>query len=114
MLVLACVVGGVVGIDTVGRLEDPSFPLMYVYVITPYEGASALEVEQEVTDPIESAIQELPYVEKITSKSISGRSEVMVEIQEEYSGGQTAQIFDELRRRVSEAALRLPPGQGRP
>ena len=112
MLVLACIVGGVVGIDTVGRLEDPSFPLMYVYVITPYEGASAQEVEQEVTDPIESALQELPYIEKITSKSISGRSEVMVEIQEEYSGGQTAQIFDELRRRVSEAGLRLPPGAG--
>jgi len=112
MLVLACVVGGVVGIDTVGRLEDPSFPLMYVYVITPYEGASAVEVEQEVTDPIESALQELPYIEKITSKSISGRSEIMVEIQEEYSGDDTAQIFDELRRRVSEASLRLPPGVG--
>ena len=112
MLVLACVVGGVVGIDTVGRLEDPSFPLMYVYVITPYEGASAVEVEQEVTDPIESALQELPYIEKITSKSISGRSEIMVEIQEEYSGDDTAQIFDELRRRVSEASLRVPPGVG--
>ena len=76
---------------------------MYAYVITPYEGASASEVEQEVTDPIEAALQELPYIEKLTSKSISGRSEVMVEIQEEYSGGgQTAQIFDELRRQVSE------------
>ena len=113
MLVLLCIVGGVIGIDTVGRLEDPVFPLMYAYVITPYEGASASEVEQEVTDPIEAALQELPYIEKLTSKSISGRSEVMVEIQEEYSGGgQTAQIFDELRRRVSEASMRFPPGVG--
>ena len=112
MLVLACVVGGLVGINTVGRLEDPSFPLSFVYVITPYEGASALEVEQEVTDPIEAALQELPYIEKITSKSISGRSEVMVELLEQYSEEDIPQIFDELRRRISEASLKLPPGAG--
>ena len=69
MLVLLCIIGGFIGIDTVGRLEDPVFPLMYAYVITPYEGASASEVEQEVTDPIEAALQELPYIEKLTSKS---------------------------------------------
>ena len=112
MLTIACFAGGLIGIDTVGRLEDPPFPLMHVYVITPYQGASAVEVEQEVTDQIESALQELPYIENITSKSISGRSEVLVEIQDQYSGSDTAQIFDELRRRVSEAAMRLPPGAG--
>ena len=84
---------------------------MYAYVITPYEGAS-VEVEQEVTDPIEAPLQELPYIEKL-HQIHSGRSEVMVEIQEEYSGGgQTAQIFDEPRRRVSEASMRFPPGVG--
>jgi multidrug efflux pump subunit AcrB len=35
MLTIACIVGGLIGIDTVGRLEDPPFPLMFVYVITP-------------------------------------------------------------------------------
>ena len=84
MLTIACFAGGLIGIDTVGRLEDPPFPLMHVYVITPYQGASAVEVEQEVTDQIESALQELPYIENITSKSISGRSEVLVEIQDQY------------------------------
>ncbi len=114
LLVLACFFGGIYGIDTVGRLEDPNFPIKTAYVITTYAGASAQEVEQEVTDVIEAALQELPYVDEMTSKSVSGRSEVQVRLKEEYGDDDTPQIYDELRRRVIEAAGRLPPGTGVP
>ncbi|MCB1685046.1 MAG: efflux RND transporter permease subunit [Pseudomonadales bacterium] len=114
MIILACLLGGLWGIDSVGRLEDPKFPLKHAYVITPYAGASALETEQEVTDVIEAALQELPYIKRLTSKSLAGRSEVQVEVQEQYGEDEVQQIWDELRRRVSEAALRLLPGAGTP
>ncbi len=103
-----------VGIETVGRLEDPKFPIKTVLIVTQYNGASAREVEQEVTDVIEAAIQELPYVDELTSKSVSGRSEVQIDLLEQYGEQDTPQIFDELRRRVTEAAGRLPPGAGTP
>ena len=48
MLVLACFVGGIFGVDSVGRLEDPDFPIKTALIVTTYDGASALEVEQEV------------------------------------------------------------------
>ena len=80
------------------------------YIITAYPGSSALEVEQEVTDVIEASLQELPYLDHVTSKSVPGRSEVRVELLEKYAGGDLPQIWDELRRRVSEAGFRLPPG----
>jgi len=114
MLVLACLFGGLYGIDNVGRLEDPPFPIKMAYIITVYPGASAEEVELEVTDRIEAALQELPYIDHITSKSVSGRSEIQIELQEQYGAGETPQIFDELRRRVSEAEFFLPPGVSRP
>lgn len=114
MLILACLVGGLWGIDTVGRLEDPDFPIKNVLVITTYDGASAAEVEQEVTDVVEAALQELPYIKHLESKSVAGRSEVRVELLEKYDNDDTPQIFDELRRRVGEAQLRLPPGTGVP
>ena len=107
ILVLVCFFGGLFGIDSIGRLEDPAFPIKNALVITTYAGASAEEVEQEVTDVIEAALQELPYLEELTSKSVSGRSEVMVRLKEEYGDDETPQIFDELRRRVIEAASRL-------
>ncbi len=114
MIVVVCLLGGWYGIETVGRLEDPVFPVKNAYVITTYPGASAVEVEQEVTDVLEAALQELPYIYKITSKSVPGRSEVQVEILEEYGSSTLPQIWDELRRRVAEAAMRFPPGTGAP
>lgn len=114
ILLLACLVGGLYGIDNVGRLEDPPFPLKIALIITPYPGASAEEVEHEVTDIIEASLQELAQVDELTSKSVPGRSEIQVQIQEEYDSNEVQQIFDELRRRVQEAALRLPPGAGQP
>ncbi|MGE0624928.1 MAG: efflux RND transporter permease subunit [Pseudomonadales bacterium] len=110
LIMLACLLGGLWGIDAVGRLEDPRFPLKHAYIVTPYPGASAAETELEVTDVIEAALQELPYLDKLTSKSLAGRSEVQVEIQEQYGEDDVQQIWDELRRRVDEAATRLPPG----
>lgn len=112
LLVVACLFGGLWGIETVGRLENPAFPIKNAYVITPYAGASALEVEQEVTDRIEAALQEVPYLEVITSRSVPGRSEVLVEVIETYDDDDLPQIWDELRRRVQEAGSRLPPGAG--
>lgn len=114
ILVLVCLAGGFVGIDRVGRLEDPAFPIKNALIITSYAGASAQEVEQEVTDVIEAALQELPYIEEMTSKSVAGRSEVMIELLEQFGVSDTPQIFDELRRRVIEAAARLPPGTSVP
>jgi multidrug efflux pump subunit AcrB len=110
LLAFACLLAGIIGIDKIGRLEDPPFPLKSAYVITEYPGASAIEVEQEVTDQIEAALQELPYLDKIISKSVPGRSEVQIDILEEFGIEDTPQIYDELRRRVGEASIRLPTG----
>ena len=69
LIVLACLFGGAYGIENVGRLEDHAFPFSTAFIVVPYPGASAEEVEHEVTDVIESAIQQLPYVDLIKSKS---------------------------------------------
>jgi multidrug efflux pump subunit AcrB len=110
MLMLTCMIGGWIGINTVGRLEDPAFPIKMAMVVTIYPGASAAEVEAEVTDVIEARLQELPYVKDLESRSVAGRSEVQVELKEVYDDQDTPQIFDELRRRVGEAAFQFPPG----
>ena len=114
LLILACLLGGIYGIETVGRLEDPAYPFHYVLIVTEYPGASAVEVEQEVTDVLEAAVRELPYIEEIVSKSVPGRSEVQVEFKDEYDAQEAQQIFDELRRRVGDAVGKLPPAPASP
>lgn len=110
ILIIACLFGGIHGIQNIGRLEDPAFPIKRAYVITTYPGASAAEVEMEVTERMEDALQELAAIEHITSKSLPGRSEILIQLQEHFGEDETPQVFDELRRRVLEADRRMPPG----
>ena len=114
ILMLACVWGGYWGMNNIGRLEDPPFPMAWAYIITPYPGASAQEVEQEVTDVVETALQELPYLQQMKSKSVPGRSEIQIEIDERLDSSEIPQVWDEMRRRVSEARAYLPPGAMEP
>ena len=112
LLVLICLLGGIWAILTLGRLEDPAFTVKMALVVTPYPGATAEEVELEVTEHMESAIQQMPQLKRITSKSMPGRSEITIEIEDSYTGPQIPQIWDELRRKVGDAQPQLPPGAG--
>lgn len=93
-----------------GRLEDPQFTLKQALIITSYPGASPLQVEEEVSYPIENAIQQLPYVDHVTSISTNGTSQIMVEMKGIYRAKELKQIWDELRRKVNDLRPQLPPG----
>jgi multidrug efflux pump subunit AcrB len=54
MMLAILLVGGAISYLGLGRLEDPQFTIKEAMVITYYPGASALQVEEEVTAPLES------------------------------------------------------------
>lgn len=112
IVVLFCLFGGIWGFNTVGRLEDPAFTLKQAVIVTQYPGATAEEVELEVTEVLEAAVQQMAQLDRVTSKSMPGVSEVTVEMKSTYDGGDIPQIWDELRRRVGDA--RLPAGVNPP
>jgi multidrug efflux pump subunit AcrB len=109
LLVLTCLIGGIIAFFEIGRLEDPAFTIKQAIINVQYPGATAEEVEQEVTEPLESAIQEIPEVKEIRSRSMPGQAEIRVEILDRYTGGALDQIWDDLRNRVSDARSDLPP-----
>lgn len=112
MVILLTLIGGIVGYINISRLEDPNFTIKTALVVTLYPGASAIEVEQEVSDRIESAIQQMAQVDRIESYSEPGYSEIRVIIRDQYNSSELPQIWDELRNRVGDAAPLLPPGAG--
>ncbi|MDK1287878.1 efflux RND transporter permease subunit [Pseudoalteromonas umbrosa] len=93
-----------------GQLEDPEFTLKKAMVITAYPGASPQQVEEEVTYPIENAIQSLPYVDYVTSISSPGKSQISVEMKSTYRKEDLKQIWDELRRKINDLTPQLPSG----
>ncbi|MCL4685880.1 efflux RND transporter permease subunit [Myxococcota bacterium] len=111
-LTAVLLLGGIQAFRGMSRLEDPEFTIKDALVVTPYPGASATEVEEEVTDEIEQAVQSLGQVKEIVSKSDRGLSTVTVTIRDQYRGAALAQVWDELRRKVNDAQGGLPPGAG--
>ncbi len=94
------------------RLEDPEFTIKDALIITPYPGATAQEVEKEVSDVIELAAQQLEQLDRVVSRSERGRSTVTVTIRDQYDSESLPQVWDELRRKVGDAQRHLPPGAG--
>src|SRR5690606_42115498 len=100
VLILILLVGGCVAFFEVGRLEDPEFTIKQAVINVPYPGATALEVEQQVTEPVESAIQRLTEVKEIRSRSLDGLAGSRGEIQDRCTGNALLERWDERRTEV--------------
>ncbi len=111
VLIALTLFGGCISYGKLGRFEDPEFVIRQAVIVTPYPGATAQEVSDEVTDVIEGAVQALQELKEVKSVSMQGRSDVTVEIKLEFaqSSAQVQQVWDKLRRKVADAQRQLPP-----
>lgn len=103
-----CAIAGVYSYFDLGKLEDPSFTVKSAVVVTLYPGATAQEVEQLVTDKIETKIQEMGSLWKLRSLSRPGSSMIFVDLQEKYGTDELPQQWDLLRRKIQDVKLELP------
>lgn len=111
---LVLLAAGLISYFQLGQLEDPEFTIKSAAVTTLYPGASAEEVELEVTDQLEIALQSMPQVKYIESISRPGVSMIKVEVRPEYRSAELPQIWDEVRKKISDASRSLPPGVQQP
>ena len=109
-LVLVLVLGGVVGIYQMSKLEDPEVKVKTAMVVTVYPGASAHQVELEVTDVLEKSIRTMGNVDHVESTSYNDVSLIQVDLLSTVKDEAVEQCWDLLRRRVSKAQAELPSG----
>jgi multidrug efflux pump subunit AcrB len=102
--------GGATALQDISRLEDPEFTIKEAKVYTLYPGATPQEVEREVTYHIENAVQQLQQLKRVESISQNGFSEVTVKIKDKYKKNDFPNIWDELRRKITDSQSLLPPG----
>ncbi len=112
VLTALALVGGVLAYQNLPRLEDPEFTIKEALIYTPYPGATPPEVEEEVTNEIEKALQQLGQLKRVESKSERGLSTVTAVIKDKYDKRSLPQVWDELRRKVDDMQGNLPPGAG--
>ncbi len=109
-LCLLTLIGGVIAYFEIGKLEDPSFTIKTAVISAVYPGASAYEVEQEVTSRIEDAVQAMGEIKHIRSRSTPGLAIIYVDIKDEYTSKELPQIWDKLRQKVNDAQVYMPSG----
>lgn len=111
LLVVILVGGGIWGFKEMGKLEDPAFTIKQAKVITLYPGATAQQVQNEVTYHLEDALQRMEQLKSLKNTlSRPGMSDITVEFKDTYRAEDFPNIFDELRRKIADVQGELPPG----
>ncbi len=113
-LVAVLVVGGAKASYDMSKLEDPEIKVKTAMVVTTYPGASAHQVEMEVTDVLEKYIRTLGEVDDVESYSYNDLSIMQVELRSTINESEVEQCWDKLRRKVYDASSQLPAGADTP
>lgn len=108
------VVGGILSCYQMSKLEDPEVKVKLAMVVTTYPGASAHQVELEVTDVLEKSIRTMGDIDNIESYSYNDLSLIQVELLSTVSDEKVEQHWDILRRKVNDAKASLPSGVSPP
>lgn len=111
-LTVLFLIAGFLSYANLSKLEDPEFTIKEAIITTPYPGASAEEVAEEVSNIIEKACQELGELMRVESISERGMSTVKATIKDKYDKKSLPQVWDVLRRKVNDYQSQLPPGAG--
>ena len=104
------IIAGVLAFVEMPKLEDPAVATKQAMVVAMYPGATAHEVELEVAQLLEDELRNLPDVKKVKSECQPGMATITVEFKMTVMMSELEQHFDLLRRKVGDAASRLPQG----
>ena len=104
--------GGLLAYVKMGKLEDAPFTIKQALVLTPYPGASPSEVQSQVTDVLEESIQALGELYYLKTENRAGLSKITVYVKKETRADEMQQLWDKLRRKVSDVQSKLPEGAG--
>lgn len=109
-LMVLLLAAGAMSYMQLGRAEDPDFTFKVMIVRTNWPGATAREVEQQVTDKIEKKLQETPYLDNVRSYSKAAESTIFVALRDSTPPKAVAGVWYEVRKKVGDIRHTLPAG----
>ena len=109
-MILAVAVGGTLSFLRLGRAEDPNFTIKVAVVTAVWPGATAREMQDQVTDQIEKKFQELPYFDKVTTYAKPGFAALQVAFRDNTPPAAVPSLFYLLRKKLDDLKGDLPSG----
>ena len=107
---LALALMGFFAYGKLGQAEDPPFTFKIMVIRSFWPGATARQVEQQLTDKIEKKLQETPYIDRVSSFSRAGESTVLFYAKDSAPPSAIPDIFYQVRKKVGDIRQTLPAG----
>lgn len=101
---------GIFSYEKLGRMEDPDFVIRQMVVSVAWPGASAREVEEQVTDKLEKKLQDIPGLDYLESKSYPGKAVIYVTLVEDFPKESIKSSWFNARNLVNDIKVDLPEG----
>ncbi|HEY2605323.1 MAG TPA: efflux RND transporter permease subunit [Paraburkholderia sp.] len=101
---------GVLAYSRLGQSEDPPFTFRAMVIRTFWPGATARQVEEQVTDRIGRKLQETPNLDYLRSYSRPGESLIVVTMKDSAPVSEVRETWYQVRKKVSDITDTLPPG----
>lgn len=101
---------GILSYRQLGRMEDPDFVIRQMVVSAAWPGATAREVEEQVTDKLEKKLQDTPGLDYLKSYSRPGQAVIYVNLKEELKEEDIRPTWLEIRNQINDIKGTLPQG----
>ncbi|WP_019883763.1 MULTISPECIES: efflux RND transporter permease subunit [unclassified Methylophilus] len=106
--IVLTLLGGIFAYTHLGQSEDPPFTFKVMLIRSSWPGASAQEVEQQVTDKIEKKLQEIPSIDYTSSYSRPGESVVFIVIRDNTFSEKIPDLWYQVRKKIGDIRHTFP------
>ena len=109
---LVIVVAGVLSYLRLGRSEDPDFTIRTMVVQAIWSGATVSDTLEQITDRLESKLQETPNLDYLKSYTTAGKATIFVYLKDSTRPAEVPEIWYQVRKKVHDIESTLPQGVG--
>ncbi|MDY6084756.1 MAG: efflux RND transporter permease subunit [Dialister sp.] len=108
--IISILIGGLYSYFSLGRSEDPDFTIRQAVVTAAWPGATAEQITQQVTDPLEKKLQDIKGLDYIKSFTHDGKTVIYLNLKDSVPKRDIQQRWLEARNLVNDEWGNLPAG----
>ena len=95
--IIVFTIGGIFAYESLGRMEDPAFTIRQMVISAAWPGATAEEMQEQVTDKLERRFQDTPGLKKIMSETRAGQTIIYLQLRDELDASQIRPTWRDVR-----------------
>lgn len=103
-------IGGIFSYIHLGRMEDPAFTIRQMVVSAAWPGATAEEMQDQVTDKLEKKLQDTPNLKDIKSETRAGQTVIYVELDDDIAKADIRPAWRDVRNYCNDIKSDFPEG----